>query len=106
MIVLAMMAQMTAADLMTICKGTDAEAQGFCKAFIYGVQQGIMIGTGMTDAQKKSYCMPDDVSTDEVVPIVKRKAEGDLRVFPQDASNPASSMVAAILIDTYPCRAR
>lgn len=95
-------AQMTLSDLRDICSGADDVSTAACKFYILGVTEGAGIGAG-TANDKAHFCIPEDVSSQKMVLIVKKAMAQDLAVFPQDKDRPAVSFVAASMQQAFPC---
>lgn len=98
---------MSAGDLQDICSRADKEGKAACKFYIFGVSQGIDIGTlianGKTNATR--VCLPEGTSASSIELAVKIKLGQDLMVYPEDKKLDASGVLGAIFSKTYPCKA-
>lgn len=95
--------QMTLQDLSDICNGTDEVSKSACRFYILGVTEGASIGAGVAK-DPSHFCIPEGVSSSEMVRIVKKQMAQDLAMFPQDKNMPAVSFVAAVMMKAYPCK--
>jgi hypothetical protein len=97
---------MTAGDLQDICSGQDKENKAACKFYIYGVSEGIDIGTLIADGKTNAprVCIPEGTSMSSKELAVKIKLGQDLMVYPEDKKLDASGVLAAIFSKTYPCK--
>jgi hypothetical protein len=95
--------QMKLSDLMDICTGRDAGSQSACRFYILGVTEGASIGAGVAK-DESHFCIPEGVSSQNMVLIVKKAMSIDLAAFPKDKEMPAVSFVAAAMMKAYPCR--
>lgn len=100
---------MKAEDLQVICTSPSPESKAACRFYILGVTQGVaagmLIADGKTQAKTRP-CVPDNVSGAALELAVKMKLGADLMVYPQDKQLDASGLIAAILVNTYPCLTR
>lgn len=95
-------AQMTLSDLRDICSGTDEVSTTACKFYILGVTEGTGIGADISN-DKAHFCIPEGMSSQNMVLIVKKVMAQDLAIFPQDKDMPAVSFVAASMQQAFPC---
>jgi len=95
-------AQMTLSDLRDICGGTDELSTAACNFYILGVTEGAGLGAGVAK-DKGHFCIPEGVSSKQMVLIVKKAMTADLAAFPEDKNMPAVSFVAASMQQAFPC---
>jgi hypothetical protein len=104
---------MTLADLREMCAASDAEGQAACRFFIMGAFQGLQMAGSVTPGAGgqfnerkagKTFCVPDDLPQSVMVQKVVNFADADVKAFPADASMPAISFVASVVVKSYPCR--
>src|SRR5689334_5161368 len=89
-------AQMTVADLQVFCRTSDPQVKPACKFYILGAFEGLSLagssekkGTQfVVRTHDRHYCVPDNLSSDEMQKKVVAMMEADLRVFPDDAKLP------------------
>ena len=55
-------------------------------------------------ASKKLFCVPDNISEDDVVPRFIATVDADLNVFPKDKDESATAMVLQVIKRAFPCR--
>jgi hypothetical protein len=96
-------AQMKLSDLNEICASTNNGDKSACQFYILGVTEGTNIAAGVAN-DKAHFCIPEGVSSTDMVAIVKRAMTKDLAAFPQDKDMPAVSFVAAAMMKAYPCK--
>jgi Rap1a immunity proteins len=95
--------QMKLSDLMDICTAGDDGSTSACRFYILGVTEGASIGAGVANDQSH-FCIPEGVSSRDMVLTVKKAMPKDLAAFPQDKDMPAVSFVAAVMMRTFPCK--
>ena len=95
--------QMKLSDLRDICAGTDELHATACKFYILGVTEGLALGAGVAK-DKNHFCIPEGVSSQKMLLIVKNTMTADLAAFPQDKDMPAVSFVAASMQQAFPCK--
>jgi hypothetical protein len=98
-------AEMTAKDLQEMCTATDDISKNQCEFYILGVAQGADLVSAAAPTKDKAHCMsiPAGMNYEAIVLAVKMKMGQDLMVFPADLNSPAVSVVAAVLVSTFPC---
>jgi hypothetical protein len=96
-------AQMKLSDLNEICASTDNGDKNACQFYILGVTEGTSIAAGVAN-DKAHFCIPEGLSSTDMVTIVKRAMTKDLAAFPNDKDMPAVSFVAAVMMKAYPCK--
>ena len=94
--------QMKLSDLRDICAGTDELPATACISYILGVTEGLRLGAGVAK-DKAHFCVPEGMSSQKMVLIVKKAMTADLAAFPQDKDMPAVSFVAASIQQAFPC---
>jgi hypothetical protein len=99
---LAHAAQMRLSDLNEICTGRDEASTSACKFYILGVTEGASVAAGVAK-DHSHFCIPQGVSSQDMVLTVKRAMTKDLAAFPQDKDMPAVSFVAAAMMRAFPC---
>ena len=95
--------QMKLSDLNKICASTDNGDKNACRFYILGVTEGTSVAAGVAN-DKTHFCIPEGVSSTDMVTIVKRAISKDLATFPNDKGMPAVSFVAAVMMKAYPCK--
>jgi hypothetical protein len=96
---------MTVGDLQEFCTASDAGSKSACQFFIYGVVQGTRLAAGVV-GDKTHFCIPDDLSSQTMVMIVKQSIGQDLMVFPADRDLEASGFIGAAMQKAFPCDRR
>ena len=91
-------AQMTTADLLSLCK-SDENA---CRLYILGVSEGASLAAGMAK-NSMHFCVPEGVTATEMRLIFERLAREDVKRFSGDLQIPAVSMVGAAMSRQFPC---
>ena len=95
--------QMTLMDLQQMCiEGGPKDA---CRFYILGAMEGIGLAAGVAN-DKSHFCIPENLTQETVVTVVRKWAAADLLAYPQDKDIPAVSFIGAALIKEYPCRIR
>lgn len=97
---------MTGGDLQYICTNPSAEKKAACQFYILGITQGVSMGISIAEGKTKGGipCIPDDISGSALELAVKIKLGQELMAYPEDKKLDASSLVGAILVDTFLCR--
>ena len=94
-------AQMTLSDLKDICSGSDEGSMMACKLYILGVTEGASIGVEL-GKDKTHLCVPEGVSSTDMVLIVKKAMTADLAAFPKDKDMPSSERTTLGVVTTSP----
>ena len=94
--------ELKAVDLYTFCVSTSPIVQNVCSKYILGAVQGISLAAGKL-GDKKTFCVPEDVSESVFVDTFVRTARADLAAYPQDKDIPAISMVGSVIVHNFPC---
>ena len=94
--------EMTAADLYSFCNSKDSNIKLACGLYILGVVQGIGVATGVAN-DKEHFCIPDDISTSQLVAIFQKTAQKLKQAYPNDMNMPAIGMVGSAMVHEFPC---
>lgn len=92
--------QMTVKELQGFCDKGMADR---CQFFILGVAEGATLAKGIKTSDG-TLCFRDDLTTPDMVSAVRAQIASDLKVYPEDAKIPASGMIVAVLVHSFPCR--
>jgi hypothetical protein len=102
--------EMTAGDLYSLCTSADESDLSACNFYVFGVVQGVILGSAMTAnrkfVEKKNtvICLPDAVSQNQMVAIVKDTLKMTFAVYPRDRDLPAPGVVTAVFLQKFPCK--
>jgi len=100
--------EMTAGDLYSLCTSADESDLSACNFYIFGVVQGVILGSTMTAnrkfVEKKNtvICLPDAVSQNQMVAIVRDALKLTFAVYPRDRDLPAAGVVTAVFLQKFP----
>ena len=92
---------MKLSDLKDICSTKIVRAR-VLRFYILGVTEGASVGAGVAN-DHSHFCIPEGVSSRDMVVAVKKAMTKDLASFPQDKDMPAVSFVGAAMTEAYPC---
>lgn len=95
-------ADVTVGFLSDFCHSSDDMTKAVCRFYIMGAVSGVKLSQALMGPQKK-FCVPDDISEDDIVPRFITTADLDLRTFPQDKDEDATAMILSIIGKTFPC---
>ena len=102
--------EMTAGDLYSLCTSADESDLSACNFYVFGVVRGVILGSTMTAnrkfVEKKNtiICLPDAVSQNQMVAIVKDTLKMTFAVYPRDRDLPAPGVVTAVFLQKFPCK--
>ena len=102
--------EMTAGNLYSLCASADESNLTACNFYVFGVVQGVILGSTMTAnrkfVEKKNtvICLPDAVSQNQMVAIVKDTLKMTFAVYPRDRDLPAPGVVTAVFLQKFPCK--
>ena len=102
--------EMTAGDLYSLCTSADESDLSACNFYIFGVVQGVILGSTMTAnrkfVEKKNtvICLPDAVSRNQMVAIVRDTLKMTFAVYPRDRDLAAARVVTAVFLQKFPCK--
>ena len=102
--------EMTAGDLYSLCTSADESDLSACNFYLFGVVQGVILGSTMTAnrkfAEKKNtvICLPDAVSRNQMVAIVRDTLKMTFAVYPRDRDLAAAGVVTAVFLQKFPCK--
>jgi len=102
--------EMTAGDLYSLCTSADESDLSACNFYVFGVVQGVILGSTMTAnrkfVEKKNtvICLPGTVSRDQMVAIVRDTLRMTFAVYPRDRDLPAAGVVTAVFLQKFPCK--
>ena len=102
--------EMTAGDLYSLCTSAVESDLSACNFYVFGVVQGVILGSAMTAnrkfVEKKNtvICLPDAVSQNQMVAIVKDTLKMTFAVYPRDRDLPAPGVVTAVFLQKFPCK--
>jgi len=102
--------EMTAGDLYSLCTSADESDLSACNFYVFGVVQGVILGATMTAnrkfVEKKNtvICLPDAVSQNQMVAIVRDTLKMTFAVYPRDRDLAAAGVVTAIFLQKFPCK--
>ena len=91
------------AYLQDICSSSNENNVNACRFYIFGVTQGLGLAAGIA-GDRTHFCVPDNVTSEEMVLVVRRNMIADAALYPKDKSLPAVSFVAAVMMKNYPCK--
>ena len=90
---------MKAGDLYLLCTSADEGNLTACNFYVFGVVQGVILGSTMTANRKfveKIICLPDAVSQNQMVAIVRDTLKMTFAVYPRDRDLAAAGVVTAV----------
>jgi hypothetical protein len=102
--------EMTAGDLYSLCTSADESDLSACNFYVFGVVQGVILGATMTAnrkfVEKKNtvICLPDAVSRNQMVAIVRDTLKMTFAVYPRDRDLPAAGVVTAVFLQKFACK--
>ena len=102
--------EMTAGDLYSLCASADESDLSACNFYVFGVVQGVILGSTITAnrkfVEKKNtiICLPDAVSQNQMVAIVRDTLKMTFAVYPRDRDLPAPGVVTAVFLQKFPCK--
>ena len=102
--------EMTAGDLYSLCASADESDLSACNFYVFGVVQGVILGSTMTANRKfveknnTVICLPDAVSRNQMVAIVRDTLRMTFAVYPRDRDLPAAGVVTAVFLQKFPCK--
>ena len=102
--------EMTAGDLYSLCTSADESDLSACNFYVFGVVQGVILGSAMTANRKfveknnTVICLPDAVSRNQMVAIVRDTLRMTFAVYPRDRDLPAAGVVTAVFLQKFPCK--
>ena len=102
--------EMTAGDLYSLCTSADESDLSACNFYVFGVVQGVILGSTITAnrkfVEKKNtvICLPDAVSQNQMVAIVRDTLKMTFAVYPRDRDLPAPGVVTAVFLQKFPCK--
>ena len=102
--------EMTACDLYSLCTSADESNLTACNFYVIGVVQGVILGSTMTAnrkfVEKKNtvICLPDAVSQNQMVAIVRDTLKMTFAVYPRDRDLAAARVVTAVFLQKFPCK--
>ena len=102
--------EMTAGDLYSLCTSADESDLMACRFYVFGVVQGVILGSTMTANRKfveknnTVICLPDAVSQNQMVAIVRDTLKMTFAVYPRDRDLPAAGVVTAVFLQKFPCK--
>jgi len=85
------------------CHSADDMTKAVCRFYIMGAVSGVKLSQAISGS-RKVFCVPDDISEDDIVPRFIATADIDLLTFPQDKDESAAAMILSIIAKTFPCR--
>src|SRR5215831_18653208 len=103
--------ELSAGQLYEFCTSKEPVATSACRFFILGAVVGINLGDGLIvgpDRQARErtnthFCMPDDVSQEQLVSIFVNTMRLVATKYPDDLKMPAISAVGAYMNRAFPC---
>jgi hypothetical protein len=99
--------EMKAGDLYLLCTSADEGNLTACNFYVFGVVQGVILGSTMTANRKfveKIICLPDAVSQNQMVAIVRDTLKMTFAVYPRDRDLAAAGVVTAVFLQKFPCK--
>ena len=102
--------EMTAGNLYSLCASGDESSLTACNFYVFGVVQGVILGSTLTAnrkfVEKKNtvICLPDAVSRNQMVAIVRDTLKMTFAVYPRDRDLPAAGVVTAVFLQKFPCK--
>jgi len=102
--------EMTAGDLYSLCASADENDLTACRFYVFGVVQGVILASTMTANRKfveknnTVICLPDAVSRNQMVAIVRDTLRMTFAVYPRDRDLPAAGVVTAVFLQKFPCK--
>ena len=102
--------EMTAGDLYSLCTSADENDLTSCRFYVFGVVQGVILASTMTANRKfveknnTVICLPNAVSRNQMVAIVRDTLKMTFAVYPRDRDLPAAGVVTAIFLQKFPCK--
>jgi hypothetical protein len=97
----------TASDLYDFCIDVGfAPSQAACKFYILGVvgATSVVMNDHRKFEKNERFCMPSEVTSEEMVAVFKRVAHWQFEHFPEDKQIVASGFVVGMLTTLYPCK--
>ena len=102
--------EMTAGNLYSLCASADESNLTACNFYVFGVVQGVILRSTMTAnrkfVEKKNtvICLPDAVSRNQMVAIVRDTLKMTFAVYPRDRDLAAAGVVTAVFLQKFPCK--
>ena len=102
--------EMTAGNLYSLCASADESNLTACNFYVFGVVQGVILGSTLTAnrkfVEKKNtvICLPDAVSQNQMVAIVRDTLKMTFAVYPRDRDLAAAGVVTAVFLQKFPCK--
>jgi Rap1a immunity proteins len=102
--------EMTAGDLYSLCTSADENDLTSCRFYVFGVVQGVILASTMTANRKfveknnTVICLPDAVSQNQMVAIVRDTLKMTFAVYPRDRDLAAARVVTAVFLQKFPCK--
>jgi Rap1a immunity proteins len=102
--------EMKAGDLYSLCTSADEGNLTACNFYVFGVVQGVILGSTMTANRKfveknnTVICLPGAVSQNQMVAIVRETLKMTFAVYPRDRDLAAAGVVTAVFLQKFPCK--
>ncbi len=93
--------EMTAGLLYAYCKDQYNLSQEACRFYIQGVADSV---SRPQAGKPPRFCPPKALPIAELVGAFYRRVEAVDRIYPQDVTSPAATLLAETLAERFPCR--
>jgi hypothetical protein len=98
----AMADTLAVANLQQLCTSSDSKAKGECGFYILGIFEGAMTQANTTGG-KKPFCVPENVTMDQMRDTVTDYIKGHLATNPEDSGKLAVIFVGMAMMRAFPC---